>query len=87
MLTALDSISHTHSKDLVAQVCKMDQNLKGMADFCRNKISWYKAKRIGPDDLEDIADATTDNFEKKQLKQISHVCFFSVQGLSVTQSL
>ncbi|TIA90913.1 hypothetical protein E3P81_02272 [Wallemia ichthyophaga] len=66
-------IDASDSKDVVAQVCKEDSGLKGLADYSRNKISWYKAKRIGPDDLEDIAEATTDKFEKKQLKQVAYV--------------
>lgn len=73
ILSETFSVSHKHSKDVVAQVCKEDSGLKGLADYSRNKISWYKAKRIGPDDLEDIAEATTDKFEKKQLKQVAYV--------------
>lgn len=63
----------TNSKDLVSQVCKADEKLKGMADYCRNQISWYKSKRIDPDDLRDMAEVETDFGKKKNKLQIAGV--------------
>ncbi|TIC24622.1 ARM repeat-containing protein [Wallemia mellicola] len=58
------------AKDLVSQVCKADEKLKGMADYCRNQISWYKSKRIDPDDLRDMAEVETDFGKKKSKLQL-----------------
>ncbi|TIA87448.1 hypothetical protein E3P99_03170 [Wallemia hederae] len=63
----------SEAKDLVASVCKSNDELKSMVDFCRNKISWYKAKRMSPDDLEDLAEATENKFQQRQYKQVAYV--------------